>query len=140
LRRAEARRLPALLPDARGRQGRRDGAPARARGGDGGLLAPAPSGGAAGRVPRDGPPARARAGASGAPGPLACRRRARRGLRAGAAQVSEARVIEVLPIETRVGAPATEEWRALNQRARAGTMFLGPDWLEPWWNHFGKGR
>jgi CelD/BcsL family acetyltransferase involved in cellulose biosynthesis len=54
--------------------------------------------------------------------------------------VSEARVIEVLPIETRVGAPATDEWRALNQRARAGTMFLGPDWLEPWWNHFGDGR
>ena len=51
-----------------------------------------------------------------------------------------ARVIEVLPVETEVGAPATGEWRALNQRARAGTMFLGPDWLEPWWNRFGEGR
>ena len=54
--------------------------------------------------------------------------------------MSEARVIEVLPIETEVGAPATDEWRALNQRARAGTMFLGPEWLEPWWKHFGAGR
>ena len=54
--------------------------------------------------------------------------------------MSEARVIEVLPVETRVGAPGTGEWRALNQRARAGTMFLGPDWLEPWWSHFGGGR
>ena len=48
--------------------------------------------------------------------------------------------MEVLPIETEVGAPATDEWRALNQRARAGSMFLGPEWLEPWWKHFGAGR
>jgi CelD/BcsL family acetyltransferase involved in cellulose biosynthesis len=54
--------------------------------------------------------------------------------------VSEARVIELLPIETQVGAPGTDEWRALNQRARAGTMFMGPEWLEPWWKHFGEGR
>ena len=54
--------------------------------------------------------------------------------------MSEARVIEVLPIETTVGAPATEEWRDLNRRSRTGTMFLGPEWLEPWWNHFGEGR
>jgi CelD/BcsL family acetyltransferase involved in cellulose biosynthesis len=54
--------------------------------------------------------------------------------------VSEARVIEVLPVETTIGAPAVEEWRALNGRARAGTMFLGPEWLLPWWKHFGEGR
>jgi CelD/BcsL family acetyltransferase involved in cellulose biosynthesis len=54
--------------------------------------------------------------------------------------VSEARVIEVLPIETYVGQPRSDEWRALNQRARSGNMFLGPDWLEPWWNQFGAGR
>jgi CelD/BcsL family acetyltransferase involved in cellulose biosynthesis len=54
--------------------------------------------------------------------------------------VSEARVIEVLPVETRVGPPGRDEWRALNQRARAGNMFLGPEWLLPWWAHFGEGR
>jgi CelD/BcsL family acetyltransferase involved in cellulose biosynthesis len=54
--------------------------------------------------------------------------------------VSEARVIEVLPIETTIGMPAAEEWRALNGRARAGTLFLGPEWLLPWWKQFGEGR
>jgi CelD/BcsL family acetyltransferase involved in cellulose biosynthesis len=54
--------------------------------------------------------------------------------------VSEAAVIEVLPMETQIGAPGTGEWRDLNHRARAGSMFLGPEWLEPWWNHFGAGR
>ena len=49
-------------------------------------------------------------------------------------------VIEVAPIETTVGAPDAAEWRALNARARAGNMFLSPDWLEPWWAHFGDGR
>ena len=49
-------------------------------------------------------------------------------------------MIEVAPIETRVGAPGVDEWRALNERARAGTMFLGPEWLLPWWNQFGEGR
>jgi CelD/BcsL family acetyltransferase involved in cellulose biosynthesis len=52
-----------------------------------------------------------------------------------------ARLIEVLPVETHVGAfPHSEEWRALNQRARTGTMFLGPEWLLPWWDQFGEGR
>ena len=32
------------------------------------------------------------------------------------------------------------EWRALNDVAQAGTMFSGPEWLIPWWNHFGQGR
>jgi CelD/BcsL family acetyltransferase involved in cellulose biosynthesis len=54
--------------------------------------------------------------------------------------VSEARVIEVLPIETRIGAPGRDEWRALNGRARAGNMFLGPEWLLPWWTQFGEAR
>ena len=54
--------------------------------------------------------------------------------------MSEAPVIEGLPIETRIGGPDTAEWRDLNQRARAGTMFLGPEWLLPWWKHFGGGR
>ena len=54
--------------------------------------------------------------------------------------MSAAAVIEVLPIETQVGAPGTAEWRELNQRAGAGNMFLGPEWLEPWWTHFGGGR
>ena len=51
-----------------------------------------------------------------------------------------AQVIEVAPIETTVGLPDAAEWRALNARARAGNMFLSPDWLEPWWAHFGDGR
>ena len=54
--------------------------------------------------------------------------------------MSEAKVIEVAPIETLVGAPDVAEWSALNQRARAGNMFLGPEWLLPWWKHFGEGR
>ncbi len=54
--------------------------------------------------------------------------------------MSEAHVIEVLPIETTIGAPGTEEWRDLNRRSRTGTMFLGPEWLEPWWAQFGEGR
>jgi len=54
--------------------------------------------------------------------------------------VSEARVIEVLPIETRIGTPGRDEWRALNGKARAGNMFLGPEWLLPWWSQFGEGR
>ncbi|HEY6910546.1 MAG TPA: GNAT family N-acetyltransferase [Myxococcales bacterium] len=54
--------------------------------------------------------------------------------------MSEARVIEVQPITVDVGEPGADEWRALNLRARAGNMFLGPDWLLPWWAHFGEGR
>lgn len=37
-------------------------------------------------------------------------------------------------------APVRDEWRALNAVARAGTMFLSPDWLEPWWAQWGEGR
>jgi CelD/BcsL family acetyltransferase involved in cellulose biosynthesis len=37
-------------------------------------------------------------------------------------------------------AQVREEWRALNLQARAGTMFLSPDWLEPWWAQWGEGR
>ena len=37
-------------------------------------------------------------------------------------------------------ASVREEWRALNLVARAGTMFLSPDWLEPWWAQWGEGR
>ena len=51
-----------------------------------------------------------------------------------------ARTIEVKPIEIQIGPPATAEWRELNARARAGCMFLSPEWLEPWWAHFGEGR
>ncbi|MFN2547157.1 MAG: GNAT family N-acetyltransferase [Myxococcales bacterium] len=51
-----------------------------------------------------------------------------------------AAVIEVKPIEVEIGPPGTDEWRELNGRARAGCMFLSPDWLEPWWKHFGGGR
>ena len=54
--------------------------------------------------------------------------------------MSEARVIEVLPIETTIDAPGAGEWRDLNLRSRSGNMFLGPEWLEPWWKHFGEGR
>jgi CelD/BcsL family acetyltransferase involved in cellulose biosynthesis len=32
------------------------------------------------------------------------------------------------------------EWAALNGCARAGCLFLGPEWLIPWWKHFGAGR
>jgi CelD/BcsL family acetyltransferase involved in cellulose biosynthesis len=51
-----------------------------------------------------------------------------------------ARTIDASAIETAVGAPDTAEWRALNDRARSGNMFLSPDWLQPWWEHFGEGR
>ena len=51
-----------------------------------------------------------------------------------------AKVVEVAPIETTVSAPHAAEWGALNARARAGNMFLSPDWLLPWWAHFGDGR
>jgi len=54
--------------------------------------------------------------------------------------VSEARVIEVLPITVQVEEPSADEWRALNLRARAGNLFLGPDWLVPWRERFGAGR
>ena len=29
------------------------------------------------------------------------------------------------------------EWQRLNDEARAGTMFLGYEWLRPWYDHFG---
>jgi CelD/BcsL family acetyltransferase involved in cellulose biosynthesis len=51
-----------------------------------------------------------------------------------------ARTIEASALETTVGAPDTAEWRALNDGARAGNMFLSPDWLLPWWEHFSQGR
>jgi CelD/BcsL family acetyltransferase involved in cellulose biosynthesis len=47
------------------------------------------------------------------------------------------------PMETAVAgdfASVREEWRALNLAARAGNMFLSPDWLEPWWAQWGRGR
>ena len=47
--------------------------------------------------------------------------------------MSEARIIEVAAIETRIETPEAGEWRALNESARAGNMFLGPQWLLPWW-------
>ncbi|MFL5372010.1 MAG: GNAT family N-acetyltransferase [Myxococcales bacterium] len=41
-------------------------------------------------------------------------------------------VSDLLAIET--------EWSALCDEARAGNVFLGPEWLVPWWNQFGDGR
>jgi CelD/BcsL family acetyltransferase involved in cellulose biosynthesis len=32
------------------------------------------------------------------------------------------------------------EWHELNEIARAGCLFLSPDWLDPWWRAFGQGR
>jgi len=32
------------------------------------------------------------------------------------------------------------EWSALCDEARAGCLFLSPEWLIPWWEHFGAGR
>ncbi|TMB06875.1 MAG: hypothetical protein E6J64_06840, partial [Deltaproteobacteria bacterium] len=32
------------------------------------------------------------------------------------------------------------EWSALCDEARAGCLFLSPEWLIPWWEHFGEGR
>jgi CelD/BcsL family acetyltransferase involved in cellulose biosynthesis len=32
------------------------------------------------------------------------------------------------------------DWAALNLSARAGCLFLGPEWQLPWWKHFGAGR
>jgi CelD/BcsL family acetyltransferase involved in cellulose biosynthesis len=54
--------------------------------------------------------------------------------------VSEPRIQETLAIEARVDAPSAVEWRELNETARAGSMFLGPEWMEPWWRHFGASR
>jgi len=54
--------------------------------------------------------------------------------------MSEARIIETAAIEAQVAEPAAEEWRALNERARTGNMFLDPAWLLPWWKQFGAGR
>jgi hypothetical protein len=41
-------------------------------------------------------------------------------------------VTDLLAIET--------EWSALCDEARAGNVFLGPEWLVPWWKQFGQGR
>ncbi|MFL5418237.1 MAG: GNAT family N-acetyltransferase [Myxococcales bacterium] len=41
-------------------------------------------------------------------------------------------VSDLLAIET--------EWSALCDEARAGNVFLGPEWLVPWWKQFGHGR
>jgi CelD/BcsL family acetyltransferase involved in cellulose biosynthesis len=57
--------------------------------------------------------------------------------------VSVAVAIEVQAISVGVAqdlAPLRDEWRGLNDRARSGNMFLAPEWLEPWWRHFGQGR
>ncbi len=32
------------------------------------------------------------------------------------------------------------QWHELNESARAGCLFLAPDWLDPWWRLFGQGR
>jgi CelD/BcsL family acetyltransferase involved in cellulose biosynthesis len=32
------------------------------------------------------------------------------------------------------------DWSALCAEARAGCLFLSPEWLIPWWEHFGEGR
>jgi len=32
------------------------------------------------------------------------------------------------------------EWGALCDESRAGNVFLSPQWLVPWWKHFGAGR
>ena len=57
-----------------------------------------------------------------------------------AAQEAGGPVAERAAIVTSIGVPSIEEWRALNLRARSGSMFLGPEWLLPWWNHFGEDR
>jgi CelD/BcsL family acetyltransferase involved in cellulose biosynthesis len=31
-------------------------------------------------------------------------------------------------------------WSALCSRSRSGCLFLSPEWLIPWWEHFGDGR
>jgi CelD/BcsL family acetyltransferase involved in cellulose biosynthesis len=36
--------------------------------------------------------------------------------------------------------PIASEWGALCDEARAGNVFLSPDWLVPWWKQFGEGR
>lgn len=32
------------------------------------------------------------------------------------------------------------QWGALNEAARAGCIFLGYEWIAPWWQQFGEGR
>jgi CelD/BcsL family acetyltransferase involved in cellulose biosynthesis len=36
--------------------------------------------------------------------------------------------------------PLEAEWSALCDEARAGNVFLSPEWLLPWWKQFGEGR
>jgi CelD/BcsL family acetyltransferase involved in cellulose biosynthesis len=36
--------------------------------------------------------------------------------------------------------PLEAGWGALCDEARAGNVFLSPEWLVPWWKHFGAGR
>ena len=36
--------------------------------------------------------------------------------------------------------PLEAEWGVLCDEARAGNVFLSPEWLVPWWKHFGSGR
>jgi len=57
--------------------------------------------------------------------------------------VSAAVELSAESVETEVlheFAKVADEWRALNAVARAGNMFLSPDWLEPWWAQWGTGR
>lgn len=49
-----------------------------------------------------------------------------------------------LAVEERTSAGALEalgpEWRALWARCPSSTPFQSPDWLIPWWRHFGRGE
>ena len=51
----------------------------------------------------------------------------------------------VAPVRTQVVTEAAAlaglrgQWHQLNETARAGCLFLGPEWLEPWWKAFGGG-
>src|SRR5205823_5449558 len=124
-----------------------DGAPARSRRRDRRFLAHPPSRGPGGRLPRGRSAARDGARASRPSGPDSGRRRARRDLREGALHVNgAARAVARTPqtalrVEVVSGLGAIEaEWSALCDEARAGNVFLSPEWIVPWWKQFGEGR
>jgi CelD/BcsL family acetyltransferase involved in cellulose biosynthesis len=60
--------------------------------------------------------------------------------------IEAAAAMVVHPLTTSVVREVSElaelraEWHQLNESARAGCLFLSPEWLDPWWRLFGAGR
>jgi CelD/BcsL family acetyltransferase involved in cellulose biosynthesis len=58
---------------------------------------------------------------------------------AAAGAVTTGAVATGVVTDTAALAALRDGWHALNQTARTGCLFLGPEWLEPWWASFGAG-